>query len=63
VTHLRPFVDTRDLAIADDVSDVGDDLRAECDEEPDRIDVLEAVPDVVEARDLAQREKRRERKQ
>jgi hypothetical protein len=63
VTHLRAFVHTGDFAIPDDVSDVRDDLCAECDEEPDRIDVLEAVPDVLEARDLAQREERRQREQ
>jgi hypothetical protein len=63
MTHLRAFVDTRDFAIPDDVSDVRDDLCAERDEEPDWIDVLEAVPDVLEAGDLAQREERRQREQ
>ncbi|MDE3026445.1 MAG: hypothetical protein KGI93_12840 [Acidobacteriota bacterium] len=58
VLHLRALVDAGDLAVADDVAEIGDDLRAEGDEKPDRIDALEAIPDALEASDLAEREER-----
>ena len=57
VADLVPrILDTRD-------EPVGGAWGAERDQEPDRIDVLEAIPDVLEARDLAQREERRQREQ
>jgi len=56
VTHLGPFVHERDLAVAEHVAEVRDDLGSERDEEPDRLDVLHPVPDRVEARHLAQGE-------
>jgi hypothetical protein len=63
VVDLRPLVDPGDLAIAERVADVRDRLRPERGGEPDGVDALQPVPDLLEARDPAEREKGREREQ
>ena len=63
MVHLRALFDAGDLAVAHDVPEVCNDLGPEGDDEPDRVHVLQPVPDVVEPGDLAQGEERRERQQ
>jgi hypothetical protein len=60
VVHLRSRLDARDLAVPEDVSQVRDGLGAEGDEEPDRVDVLQAIPDALEPGGLAQCEEGRQ---
>ena len=61
--HARPFLDPRDLAVAEHVSDVRDRLGAERDEEPDRLGRLEPGRDAVESGRPRDGEERCERDQ
>ena len=59
--HVGSLVDPRHLPIAEDVADVGDQLGAERDEEPDRLDGVHTRRDVTEAGRRGDREERAER--
>jgi hypothetical protein len=61
--HARAFLDAGDLAVAQHVADVGDRLRPERHEEPDRVDLTEPARDVVETGHPRDREERPERDQ
>ena len=61
VVDVRPLLDACDLAPAEDVPDIGDRLREERGEKPDRMDAADPRQDLLEARDPRHRIERRER--
>ena len=60
--HLRPAFDTGNLAIRDDVTEVGGDLHPERRRQPDPVDAGADVDDLLESRGPRNADQRSERK-